>query len=282
MLNVGGRRLVVLREVLLKAPLSRLACLFEGRWDSGLPRDSVGRIHLDLEPDLFIKLVAFLRDCPEGSGRKNITLFPQHEVPFKLMLDFLQLTTYVYGDSGEMDMFGDSLLLQGQPASQIEALHEWLPQYPSSKLLYRASRDGWQATEFHQKCDGQGPTLTLVRSGGYLFGGFTSVPWSSSGGYKPDPSAFLVSLEAPDAREPTKMAVKQDQLQHSVYHNGNFGPTFGRGYGDLKIYNNANTDEGSYSSLGNTYQRPANANSNYLAGSHDFTPSEIEVCECLE
>ena len=173
------------------------------------------------------------------------------------------------------------MILQGQPAGQIEALREWLPQYPSSKLLYRASRDGWQATEFHRKCDGQGPTLTLVRSGGYLFGGFTSVPWSSSRGYKPDPSAFLVSLEAPDAREPTKMAVKQNQLQHSVNHVGNYGPTFGGGH-DLHISDNANTGSGSYSYLGNTYQRPANAGSNYLAGSRNFTPSEIEVCACLE
>ena len=44
------------------------------------------------------------------------------------------------------------------------------------KLLYRCSRDGWEAKDFHRICDNQGPTLTLVKSSvGKISGGFTTV-----------------------------------------------------------------------------------------------------------
>ena len=34
----------------------------------------------------------------------------------------------------------------------------------SINKLYRASRDGWTAKDFHSKCDGKGPTLSLIWS----------------------------------------------------------------------------------------------------------------------
>ena len=47
------------------------------------------------------------------------------------------------------------------------------------RLLFRASRDGFAAESFHSKCDRKGPTLTVVRSGSFIFGGFTEAAWSS-------------------------------------------------------------------------------------------------------
>ena len=44
-------------------------------------------------------------------------------------------------------------------------------------LLYRASRDGWVASKFHSICDHRGPTVTVVRSGDYIFGGYTEESW---------------------------------------------------------------------------------------------------------
>ena len=49
------------------------------------------------------------------------------------------------------------------------------------KLLYRGSRDGWKAEDFHKLCDNQGPTVTLVKSSaGRVSGGFTTVSWTSN------------------------------------------------------------------------------------------------------
>jgi hypothetical protein len=48
-------------------------------------------------------------------------------------------------------------------------------------LLWRGSRDGFTAEEFHLRCDGRANTLTLIESSGgwfrqgYVFGGFTPV-----------------------------------------------------------------------------------------------------------
>lgn len=63
------------------------------------------------------------------------------------------------------------------------------------QLLYRASDDGYEAKNFHQKCDDIPNTVTLVRSSnGNVFGGFTTQKWDSHSGYKEDKFAFLFSL----------------------------------------------------------------------------------------
>lgn len=64
-------------------------------------------------------------------------------------------------------------------------------------LLFNASVDGLTSTVFHQKCDGQGPTLTVVKSKEYnrVFGGFTTLDWSTAGQNYKDDSAFLFSLD---------------------------------------------------------------------------------------
>ena len=45
------------------------------------------------------------------------------------------------------------------------------------KLCWRASRDGWNVNTFRSLCDEKGPTITIIRVGKYIFGGYTSLPW---------------------------------------------------------------------------------------------------------
>ena len=40
-------------------------------------------------------------------------------------------------------------------------------------LIYRASRDGLAAATFHANCDNKGPTVTVIKSGNNIFGGYT-------------------------------------------------------------------------------------------------------------
>ena len=59
-------------------------------------------------------------------------------------------------------------------------LNGWLSlQEGKWKLLFRGSRDGFQAETFHSKCDNKGPTVTIVKSGNNIFGGFTEISWNS-------------------------------------------------------------------------------------------------------
>jgi len=36
---------------------------------------------------------------------------------------------------------------------QVSKLREWVPGFDDRHLLYRASRDGWYAKDFHSRCD---------------------------------------------------------------------------------------------------------------------------------
>ena len=57
-------------------------------------------------------------------------------------------------------------------------LGEWLQdKMVVGKLRYRATADGWRTEDFHRKCDDVGPTVTLVKCGISVFGGFTEKSW---------------------------------------------------------------------------------------------------------
>jgi len=43
---------------------------------------------------------------------------------------------------------------------------------------YQATVNGWSSSTFHSNCDGKGPSVTIIRVGKYIFGGYASVSWS--------------------------------------------------------------------------------------------------------
>jgi hypothetical protein len=68
---------------------------------------------------------------------------------------------------------------------------------PSQKweLKYRASRDGFKASDFHSKCDGIPNPLTVIKTtSGNIFGGFTEKAWNSNNQVIRDPKALIFSL----------------------------------------------------------------------------------------
>ena len=75
--------------------------------------------------------------------------------------------------------FKDSVILS---SDQCQTLMNWLKETQaftdtSDKLLYRGSRNGWGAANFHSCCDKKGPTVTVIKSGNYIFGGYTDQHW---------------------------------------------------------------------------------------------------------
>ena len=74
-------------------------------------------------------------------------------------------------------------------SDQRETLMNWLKESrtitnDSDKLLYRASRNGWSASNFHSCCDDGGPTVTVIKSGNYIFGGYTDQSWDGKSYFK--------------------------------------------------------------------------------------------------
>uniref|UniRef100_A0A3B3D0Y3 TLDc domain-containing protein n=1 Tax=Oryzias melastigma TaxID=30732 RepID=A0A3B3D0Y3_ORYME len=59
-------------------------------------------------------------------------------------------------------------------------------------LLYKATSHGFKGEDFHQHCDNKSPTVSVgYNSSGYVFGGYTSQPFSQSGDWVKDDQAFL-------------------------------------------------------------------------------------------
>jgi len=168
-----------------------------------------------------------------------------------------------------------SKILKDNQSSELIKLCEFSPK-DKWTLLYRGTRDGFGAANFHSNCDRHKNTLTILKAKGssYIFGGFTSIHWDSSLQFKSDPNAFLFSLTNKN-NQPCK--IRQINTNKSIFFHSGCGPTFG-GDNDLHICNSANTTVGSYSILGHTYEHPQpSQGDSYLAGTNPFQLSEIEI-----
>ena len=91
------------------------------------------------------------------------------------------------------------------------------------KKLYQALIDGDDNTIFHKKCDNISNTLVLIKSAGNRrFGGFTSIPWTSSENeeYKDDPNAFLFSLDK-------QRIYSYNKNGKAIRNYRRYGPSFG-------------------------------------------------------
>lgn len=67
---------------------------------------------------------------------------------------------------------------------EAEVINQWVGVPAEWYLAYKASVHGWNTRNFHARCDFKGPMVTIVRTPEAVFGGYSSIPWASSGGYK--------------------------------------------------------------------------------------------------
>ena len=60
------------------------------------------------------------------------------------------------------------------------------------QCVYKASKDGWSALDFHNACDGRGSALVVaLTASGKKFGGYNPIGWQSSDDYSNSNAAFL-------------------------------------------------------------------------------------------
>lgn len=178
----------------------------------------------------------------------------------------------------QLSMHFDSVILKNDLPNQTMIVN-WVSEATkgkrsSLKLLYRGSRDGFEAKKFHEKCDKKGPTLMIVENTtGNKFGGYASVSWTSDGGdirSKESFSSFLFSI---DKKE--KLPYNPESDLRSLYHLSTVGPCFGNASA-LLIADNCNINSFSFSSDGcNSYQKLKDGG--YVSGTYYFVVKEIEV-----
>lgn len=116
-LNVGGTDMDVLRTDLVRAEDSVLANMFSGRWEGRLPRDSRGRVFVDVSPTSFRKVVGFLVKLGIATPGKVLelpTLTPDEQPAFDHLVLVLGLWPHVYEGKAAATVTGPSLQKQAE------------------------------------------------------------------------------------------------------------------------------------------------------------------------
>jgi len=137
-------------------------------------------------------------------------------------------------------------------------------------LLYAGAQHGYDGGAFHAKCDGQGPTLTVVRVGQNVFGGYNGDSWSQSNNYGTG-ETFLYKLG-------TGLMKMIPHSTNHTYNGSGYGPTWGDGH---DLYINTSMKSGSNSSNVSTYSiangYSGTFTSSTFTGSSSFAVDEIEI-----
>ena len=150
-----------------------LHAMFSGRFDTKPSED--GSYFIDRDGTHFRYILNYLR-----TGQ---LIVPKDEIIREELLaeaEFYQVEGIIEAlKSKAASLFKDSVILS---SDQSVTLVNWLKESRtitngSDKLLYRASRNGWAASNFHSCCDSKGPTVTVVKSGNYIFGGYADQSW---------------------------------------------------------------------------------------------------------
>jgi hypothetical protein len=151
------------------------------------------------------------------------------------------------------------------------------------KLIYRGSRDGFHASDFHSKCDKESNTVTLIETTkGFIFGGFTPIAWDSSNDYKSDSSgkSFLFTLKNPHNISPRKF--KLLNASTAIWSGSGYGPIFGNGH-DICVYDKFNTNASHYTNVGTGYVNDTGIDGKQvLTGESNFIVKEIEVFTIMQ
>lgn len=147
-------------------------------------------------------------------------------------------------------------------------------------LLYRASRDGFGAVDFHSKCDSHANTVTIIQtSKGFILGGYTQASWMPTAkDFKSDSNAFLFSLVNPLNKQ---FVCKIIQPADAIECKANKGPCFGSG--DICVLDKSNESKENTVAL-RTYQAPTgltDPNDVYFCDSTYFQVNDIEVFKIL-
>ena len=149
-----------------------LHAMFSGRFDTKPAED--GSYFIDRDGTHFRYILNYLR-----TGQLVV---PEDKVVQRELLteaEFYQVEGII--NELKAKPFKDSAILS---SDQQQTLTNLLKETLTSAsydytLIYRASRNGWTAANFHSCCDSKGPTVTVVKNGNYIFGGYTDQPWES-------------------------------------------------------------------------------------------------------
>ena len=193
-LNVGGHCFKTSIQTMTKDPNTMLAAMFSGKFEMEPCED--GAFFIDRDGTHFRFILNYLRTgkltLPEGATFVKELLEEAEFYQIQGIIEELMVWEPTDQTSKPNMPFEESEILTNQNHRSV--LKDWLPSQEGKwRLLFRASQDGFAALAFHSKCDNKGPTVTIVKSGNNIFGGFTEVSWT---GKLPDFKIGLASCNS--------------------------------------------------------------------------------------
>jgi len=235
-LNVGGTLFSTNLTTLLSVEGTRFERMFRERMTITSSAD--GSYFIDRSPRTFGYIMDYLR-----TG--DLLVSNDEEVRFQLLDDaeYYGLPKEVIGYLRWKPINGIDLWL-----SEVRYLNQELElvRQKMGEVLYEAAQDGDTSSLFHSLCDNQGSNVVIIMTNtGNVFGGYSSVSWTSSTGYVASSTAFLFRLR------PSIQRFNIKSTAYSIYRHSSYGPQFGGT--DLLLHNQA-----------------LRSNKNYVANNHYY------------
>ncbi|TNV76608.1 hypothetical protein FGO68_gene15709 [Halteria grandinella] len=183
---------------------------------------------------------------------------PQHMLQFKLKkIKSKYIIAIILSYSDEMESlarfthgcniaFRSFLTNENNRMFMNIANFKWFTSQIKKSILINNEKDGFKASMFHQLCDDQGPTLSVIKSeSGCIFGGYTEVSWKEAqiDDAKTDPMSFIFTLDHHYIHRPFP-------FRWGVTRNNKTLCWFGRGIKDLCIEDDCDKHETSRTDLG--------------------------------
>jgi len=297
-LNVGGRHFdVSLSTLTQQHPHSMLAVMFSGRHEV-VKEARDDRVFIDRDPDAFKHVLSFLRLGEKWVLPEDGFLVKRLKVEFDFFdLPFPGAEGFEGGGTNRTATKTEERIVKSELGGFVgggtlvteehsKIISQWIQSsFTGARkdqqwtLLYKATRDGFMAADFHRLCDAKGPTVVVVRSdSGYIFGGFSPDNWNSPSGRGEtvhSPSAFLFTLINPHNIPPTKLAANPSIRNHLFSHPST-GPTFG---GHDLCVSSGHSKTGTYglTEFPNAFIDTTGKGNLLFARSYSFEIDEVEV-----
>jgi len=171
-LNVGGNRYITSLHTLTREKDTLFTEKFSKDWKSEL--DDVDKsIFIDRNGEIFTYILEYLR-TDAVSDDVLLDEILQHNLMIEAKHFRLQNLVNVLTKTMVENTFPNGTLLGVEHTKKLNEFYGKPEQ--RWELIYKASRDGFDANAFHTRCNNQGPTFTIIKSNnGYLFGGYTAI-----------------------------------------------------------------------------------------------------------
>ena len=217
-LNVGGKDIIVRKGSILPrtSPESLFGILASGRWDNHLTKDQNGRIFLDIDPEWIEIVINVLRE----TGKIVLPCVATgKECGFRAVLACYNLKS-LFSDF-TISMSEVSTIAAMNNPSNRETLHSFLrpemeedkPRGYSLNLLYRRSIHGIEPAKLHERCQGEGDTLTVIEdANGSVFGIYAEGEWKRASPDFVGKKSFYFYLTG-------KVAEKEDLFKKTPFRN---------------------------------------------------------------